>query len=518
MALAKVEELCRALVRLQCVPQHQIDVCLGQLGRQSCQPVDVLRWLEAKGLLTSYQIGRIEKGELEGLVLGHYMLLYRNASGSFARVYRACDLTTGKMVGLKVLRQRWSEDPRVLAEFRREVEIGRTLKHENIVPIYEVGVSGGQHYFSMEFVEGGNLRDFISIRKKLDPKEATKCIREMCSGLAYALSRGVTHRDMKMTNVLMSSQGMAKLVDFGLAGVDDERSGGESAQRALEYATLEKHTGAPRDDPRSDLFFLGAIYYELLTGIPPFPRTRDRQERSHFSRYIQVRPIRSVEPELPRAVARIVDRLMTVNPAQRYQHPAEVLNDLNAAVQELVQNGSEHPGPMNGSVADAGSDSGARSHRPNGSEPVSDSTRPSSAGANNLRTIMCIEERLKQQDVLREYFSKHGYRVLVLSDVQRGLARMQSNPPDCMIIMADALGEAALSAYDDARQMISADGSKGTASVVLVLSEAQAAWKSRVGQTPRARVVVQPITLRELRHAVKALLAADSIAARRLET
>lgn len=472
---SKVDELCRLLVRLELVPQHQLDLSLTQLGRRGDHPDELLKSLEHKGILTSYQVGRIEKGEIDGLVLGRYKLMYRNASGSFARVYRACDLRTGKMVGLKVLRQRWSEDSRALGEFRREAELGKALKHKNIVPIYEVGESKGQHYFSMEFVEGGNLRDFINIRKKLSPLEATKCVLDMTEGLDYAFGHGSTHRDLKMTNVLMSSQGVAKLVDFGLAGVaEDERSDGESAQRALEYATLEKNTGAPRDDPRSDLYFLGAIYYELLSGVPPLPRTKDRFERSQYSRYLQVRPIRSLEPNLPRSVASIVDRLMQLNPANRYQSPGEVLPDLNKACTELTAGG------------DVATDSAA------------DSSRASTSN-NSVYTVMCIEDRHKQQDVLREYFSKHGYRVLVLSDLQRGLTRLRSSPPDCMVIMGDAIGDQAVRGYTEAQEI--KGGSR--VGIVLVLAEQQSSWKARLPESQSSRVVVQPVTLRELRKVVK---------------
>ncbi len=479
MSSSKVDELCRMLVRLQLVPQHQIDVCLSQLGRKNWQPDDVLRWLEHKGMLTSYQVGRIEKGEIEGLVLGSYKLMYRNASGSFARVYRACDLRSGKMVGLKVLRQRWSEDPKAVAEFHREAELGKSLKHENIVPIYDVGEANGQHFFSMEFVEGGNLRDFINIRKKLSALEATRCVLDMTEGLDYAFSRGSTHRDLKMTNVLMSSQGVAKLVDFGLAGVaEDERYEGESAQRALEYATLEKNTGAPRNDPRSDLYFLGAIYYELLTGVPPLPRSKDRFERSQFSRYMQVRPVRALEPNLPRLVANTVDRLMQLNPNQRYQNPGEALRDLRNAHAECSQ------------APAAEIDS-----------PPSESTRPVGP-ASALYTIMCIEDRHKQQDVLREYFSKHGFRVLVLSDLQRGLTRLKSSPPDCMVIMGDALGEQAVKGYSQAQEI----RGQSAVGLVLVLAEQQSAWKERLLESTSSRVVVQPVTLRELRKVVKRTL------------
>jgi serine/threonine protein kinase len=485
MSSSKVDEISRLLVRLQLVPQHQVDICLGQLGKKNCQAEDVLRWFEHKGLLTSYQVGRIEKGETDGLVLGQFKLMYRNASGSFARVYRACDLRTGRMVGLKVLRQRWTEDPKAVAEFRREAQLGMGLKHENIVPIYEVGQSNGQHFLSMEFVEGGNLRDFINIRKKLAPQEATKCVLDMACGLDYAFSRGSTHRDLKMTNVLMSSHGVAKLVDFGLAGVaEDKRDDGESAQRALEYATLEKNTGAPRNDPRSDMYFLGGIYYELLTGIPPLPRTKDRVERSQFSRYQQVRPVREVEPILPLSVAAIVDRMMQLNPALRYQTPGEALPQLRATYADLCQGRQDGP-------ADA----------------PSESTRPSTTNAPGpVHTIMCIEDRHKNQDYLREYFSKHGFRVLVLSDIQRGLARLKTSPPDCMVIMGESLGDKAVNGFNEAQALLE----KSHTGVVLVLGEKQSAMKSRILESDTTRVLVQPVTLRDLRKVVKRTIGVTS--------
>jgi hypothetical protein len=295
----------------------------------------------------------------------------------------------------------------------------------------------------------------------------------------------------------MSSQGVAKLVDFGLAGVaEDQRDDGESAQRALEYATLEKNTGAPRDDPRSDMYFLGGIYYELLTGVPPLPRTKDRLERSQFSRYLQVRPVRTVEPGIPRSVANIVDRMMQLNPAQRYQSPGDALRDLRNALAELSQNPK------------ASSDSPpSEATRPPDRGVTRDSTRGSSThAAGPVHTVMCIEGRHKQQDFLREYFSKHGFRVLVLSDIARGLARLKSSPPDCMVIMGETLGDRAVKGFDDACALL--QGSQ--AGIVLVLGEKQSALKARLAETESARVLVQPVTLRDLRKVVKRTIGISS--------
>src|SRR3954467_12586717 len=167
MASITTDELSQLVVRLHLLEPWQLDECLSRLGPSRNDPAALLRAMESKHYLTSYQVSRFERGETDGLRLGDYKLLYRNASGSFARVFRACSISDGRMVGLKLLRKRWAEDPLVVTQFHREAELCKKLNHKNIVPIYEVGADGEFHYFTMEFVEGGNLRDFIKIRKKL---------------------------------------------------------------------------------------------------------------------------------------------------------------------------------------------------------------------------------------------------------------------------------------------------------------------------------------------------------------
>src|SRR5579872_3436735 len=238
-----LEELQKLLVRLRLVEPEQLEGFRSRLPPGDDRVGDLLRALESRHLLTPYQVSKLQKGESDALVLGNFKLLYRNASGSFARVFRAASLTDGRMVGLKVLRQRWAVNPRIVRLFRREADLGKKLIHEKIVPIYDVSSQGDSHYFTMEFVEGGNLRDFLNIRKKLSPIEATRCLIDMAEGLEYALKMGVTHRDLKLTNVLMSTRGVTKLVDFGLAGdqVVNSEAGGDSLQRA---SSMRRSNGA----------------------------------------------------------------------------------------------------------------------------------------------------------------------------------------------------------------------------------------------------------------------------------
>jgi serine/threonine protein kinase len=470
-----LEELKTLLVRLQLVQPGPLET----IQSRACPDTDdanvLLQALESRHLLTSYQVGKLERGETDALVLGDYKLLYRNAAGSFARVYRGASLTDGRMVGLKVLRQRWAADPRIVRLFRREADLGKKLNHEKIVPIYDVASQGDSHYFTMEFVEGGNLRDFLNIRKRLSVIEATRCLIDMAEGLEYAARMGVTHRDLKLTNVLMSTQGIAKLVDFGLAGdeVMNSEAGGDSLQRALEYATLERGTNAPPNDPRSDLYFLGGIYYELLTGVPPYPRTHSREERRQFSRYASLRPIRSVDPNIPKSVADVVERLMKTNPDQRYQSAGMVRADAQEVLFEL-----ERPTKL----------------------AVAALPEEGTNGSKVLPTILFIEHRLKQQDIIRDYLSKRGFRVLLFNNVHRAISRLQSNPPDCVVLIGDSIGDDLAGAYEQVREL---NGDRFIN--IAVLAERQADLVEKLEQTALSRVMQQPITLRELRREIHLL-------------
>jgi serine/threonine protein kinase len=178
----------------------------------------LLRQLERKGYLTPWQSNKLLKGEQDGYFLGGYRVLYKIASGSFGRVFRAEDPHTGEIVAIKVLRQRWSEDPHTIELFEREGKLGKSLRHPNIVTILDVNKDPAtkQYYIAMEFVEGGNLRDFLAIRKKLEPAEALRLLEDAAAGLTYAYSKRLAHRDLKQTKSLISTKQTGKLVDVGL--------------------------------------------------------------------------------------------------------------------------------------------------------------------------------------------------------------------------------------------------------------------------------------------------------------
>jgi len=208
-------------IKLGLVGEDQVRECLIELDDKKAPPEQMVRLMERKGYLSPWQGRKLLKGETEGYFLGGYRVLYKIASGSFGRVYRANDPRTGQVVAVKVLRNKWTMDKQKIDLFLREGKLGMSIRHPNIVSVLAVNQDAktGQYYLVMDFVEGGNLRDLIHIRKKIGLDESLRIMEECAGGLSGAFGKGLTHRDIKPTNILITTNGVAKLVDFGLAEI-----------------------------------------------------------------------------------------------------------------------------------------------------------------------------------------------------------------------------------------------------------------------------------------------------------
>ena len=440
---------------------------------QSADDVEgIVDKLAEKDVLTPLQRIRILNGEAESLLLGDYKLLYRNGSGSFARVFRASTRDGRRTVALKLLRERWAQDPEAVKGFHREARICQRFRHPNIVPIWDVGTDGNNHFIVMEFVEGGNLRDFLRIRANVTPAEAAQCLYDICSGLSYANSMDTTHRDLKLTNVLMSSDRTAKLVDFGLAGADSPSQSfiSDDVHRALEYASLEKGTNAPKNDPRSDIFFAGAILYELLSSESPWPRTRDREERKQVSRYTQIRPLHTFRQDLPQSMLDITAQMMAVSPSERYQTADAVCRDLKAALQTF----------------------GKWDEKP---EPVFNGKKVVSAADFHLLIVDTIEQR---RNALHQYFSKkHGFQLSFSPDPKVALRRLKgAQPPAGILFLADTTRDAVLNIFPEAQ----AWGRSLKAPCLAVFPENdEDVIRRTITSTKFGTTMFQPATLRDIR-------------------
>ncbi len=426
MAEHTAEDLAQRAFDLGLIDDRSLREVRAEIAQGQLTSDEAVQVFLRRGLLTPYQVERLIRGERGGYFYGDYKILYQVGAGTFARVYRAVHRETGKVFAVKVLRKKLAAEPKKCEQFRREAEVGLTLRHPNVVAVYEVGSEKAAQYFVMEFVEGQSLRDFIKIRRQLSPVDAVRLITDIVRGLDYAARKGISHRDMKASNVLVSSTGQAKLVDFGLAGIDpdeasDELVGSVQASRALDYVTLDRVTGMPNGDVRGDIFFAGCIFYHMLAGVPPLEQTRDRIARANPGRFAEMVPIKERCPDLPAHVAVVLERSMELNPKHRYQTPGEMLADLSVLQRRM--------------------------NAPEGSaEAAAVVDLP---GKN--RTIMIVESNAKLQDLLRDQLKKYGYRVLVTGDPQRPLAWFGEgkNPAECVLFSTSQLGEAALTAFNE---------------------------------------------------------------------
>ena len=487
MVELSAEQIAQRAFDLDLLDERQLQDIRSQISGREVSGDEFRQLLLRRELLTNYQAERLLRNERSGFFYGDYKVLYLVGTGTFARVYRAVHKRSGQVVAVKVLRRRFSDEPAEADRFRREGEMGATLRHPNIVPIFEVVSRPDANYLVMDFIEGRNLREFIKIRKVFDPASATRLVVDVAAGLQYAFQKGICHRDLKMSNVLVSSRGQAKLLDFGLAAADknlsDEAIADSPNPRTIDYAGLERATGVRKDDPRSDIYFLGCIYYNLLTGQPPLYETKDRIQRLSKTRFQEVKPIHKVAGELPRPILAVVNKAMELDPNLRYQSPGEMLNDLRSAGERMHD-----------------SDPGPDTEAPSRSRVVASSAP--------LRALMFVDSNVELQDIFRERLKSGGYRVLVTRDPVRALERFAEDEKvaDGVIFSSEGLGEAALEAFN----RFATDKNTAGIPAILLLAEPHREWQSKAKVGPHHVAVPMPIRLKALREILARLVPVSS--------
>ncbi|MBV8847345.1 MAG: protein kinase [Bryobacterales bacterium] len=251
--------------------------------------------------------------------------------GGMGAVYKARDREVGHLVALKVIRPELANQQVILNRFKQELILARQITHKNVIRIFDLGQAEGIKFITMEFVEGRDLHSLLKDGRVFTLNEKVRIIQQVCRALEAAHAEGVVHRDLKPHNIMVEESGRVVVMDFGIAR-SMEGTGGQTSTGALlgtpAYMSPEQAKG-DKVDTRSDLFSLGIIFYELLTGCAPF---ESETMVGLLLKRIQERPIPPVgrDPAIPQGLNDVVLRLMAVDLAQRYQTAHEVLQDLQA--------------------------------------------------------------------------------------------------------------------------------------------------------------------------------------------
>jgi eukaryotic-like serine/threonine-protein kinase len=264
---------------------------------------------------------------LNTLFDGRYRIVRKLGTGGMANVYLAEDEVLGRRVAIKILNDRHAGDDQFVERFRREAKNAASLSHPNIVSIYDRGEAEGTYYIAMEFLDGRSLKELIVARGPAPVNVAIDYARQILAAIRFAHRHGIVHRDIKPHNVLVDAEGRLKVTDFGIAraGASQMTEAGSIIGTA-QYLSPEQAKGAPVDQT-SDLYSVGVVLYELLTGVVPFSgETPVEIAMKHLSSPPE--PPSAKRAEIPRELDMVVLRALAKDPADRYQSAEEMDADL----------------------------------------------------------------------------------------------------------------------------------------------------------------------------------------------
>jgi serine/threonine protein kinase len=307
----------------------------------------------------------------------------------------------------------------------------------------------------------------LKIRKTLTASEGLQIAEDCAAGLAYAYARGVCHRDIKLTNLLISTEGRAKLVDFGLAQFFSTvaKSDTEKVDRTVDYAGLERATNVKYGDVRSDIFFLGCVVFEMLTGRSPLDMTRDKYKRMHAQRFLSLEALKPGEIKAPPSVYHLVETMMALSPHQRYQTPSQLVEAVKTARREVA----------------------------------------GGTGANSTtQTLFIVEKDVGLQEKMRERFKELGYRVLLSFDPVRALDRFRQQPFDALVVDAATVGEEGRLVFQQV--LLEATTKQSPCVGIILFGQDQADEAARVTNTATTRAFIQPVKFGQLKRALKQMM------------
>jgi formylglycine-generating enzyme required for sulfatase activity/tRNA A-37 threonylcarbamoyl transferase component Bud32 len=345
MNIATVADLLTLLRECRLLDPGHLAEAETRVAPACADPRLLARELVKRGMLTPYQVNEIFVGRGRGLLLGSYVLLEKLGEGGMGAVHKARNWKLGRVVALKLIRKDRLEKTGATDRFRREIRAAAHLDHPNIVRAIDADQVGSTHFFVMEHVEAVDLAKLVKQHGPLSVPQACDAIRQAALGLQHAYERGLVHRDIKPHNLLLTREGVVKILDMGLARFSTSEDSLSTLTQegmvmgTIDYMAPEQALDAHHADTRADLYSLGCTFYYLLSGKVVFPGGAATEKLLKHQQQTP-KPVEELRPETPAAVSAVIRKLLAKRPEERFQTPLELATAL-----EQVQTGVPGPAP-----------------------------------------------------------------------------------------------------------------------------------------------------------------------------
>ncbi len=339
-ALPSESVIGRLAVEQKLVTPEELNACVNEQKELAAtgKKLPLSEVMIKAGYVTRSQLQRLS-GDMEDSIakkaqqIPGYQILGKLGAGAMATVFKARQLSLDRVVAIKVLPKKLSEDPEFVERFKKEGRAAAKLNHNNIVQAIEIGNAGGYHYFVMEYIDGKTVYDDLAAGRLYSEKEALKIIIQVARALEHASARGFVHRDVKPKNIMLTRDNVAKLADMGLAReTSDMKAARAEAGRAYGtpyYISPEQIRGEERIDFRADMYSLGCTLYHMVTGKVPFEgSTPSAVMNKHLKE--PVVPPDHIVPTLSAGVGEVIERMMAKKREDRYPSWSDLLADLEA--------------------------------------------------------------------------------------------------------------------------------------------------------------------------------------------
>lgn len=336
-APATVDDLLKLIRKSGMIDEPRLDAYTERLRINGPLPADVRKFaggMVRDSLLTYFQAEQFMLGKWRGFTIGKYKLLERIGFGGMGQVFLCEHMYMRRRVAIKVLPPAKAEEPAALGRFYREARAAAALDHPNIVRTHDIDQDGNLHFLVMEYVDGSSLLEIVKKKGPMAIDRSCQYISQAAQGLEHAFRVGVIHRDIKPGNILVDRIGISKILDMGLARFyhsDDDmltkKYDEKSVLGTADYVAPEQTINSHDVDVRADIYSLGATFYFLLAGHPPFPEgTVSQKLIAHQTK--TPTPISVIRPEVPAEVAAILQKMMSKAIEDRYQSPGDVFDAL----------------------------------------------------------------------------------------------------------------------------------------------------------------------------------------------